>query len=109
MIDTSDGLSTDLAHICEESGVGAEIEAEVIPCASVGKPTHEVNLDLALHGGEDCELLFTVPAGKHIPPQIAGVPLTCIGYIKRRKEILLVNREGTGYELKPRGWEHFRK
>lgn len=109
MIDTSDGLSTDLAHICEESSVGAEIEAEAIPRATVGKPTHEVNLDLALHGGEDYELLFTVPAGKHIPRQIAGVPLTCIGYIKRRKEILLVTREGAGYELKPRGWEHFRK
>src|SRR5579864_9417436 len=60
MIDTSDGLSTDLAHICDESGVGAEIDAGHIPCAQVGRPPHSVDLDLAVHGGEDYELLFTV-------------------------------------------------
>ena len=52
MIDTSDGLSTDLAHICEESGVGAELEAELIPRAVVGKPAREVDLQYALHGGK---------------------------------------------------------
>ena len=62
MIDTSDGLSTDLAHLCEESNVGAELDATLIPHASVGKPAREVELDLALHGGEDYELLFTVAA-----------------------------------------------
>ena len=77
MIDTSDGLSTDLAHICQESRVGAEISAELIPRARVGKPAREVSLELALHGGEDYELLFTAPAAKRIPTQIAGVPLTC--------------------------------
>ena len=56
MIDTSDGLSTDLAHLCEESGVGAELDAALIPRARVGKPAREVDLDLALHGGEDYEL-----------------------------------------------------
>jgi thiamine-monophosphate kinase len=109
MIDTSDGLSTDLAHICEESGVGAEVEAEAIPRATVGRPGYEVDLDLALHGGEDYELLFTAPPGKHIPPRIAGVPVTRIGYIKRRTKIFLMNRHGTGHELKARGWEHFRR
>ena len=66
MIDTSDGLSTDLAHICEESGVGAELEAERIPRASVDKPAREVDLQVALHGGEDYELLFTAPRGKRV-------------------------------------------
>ena len=103
MIDLSDGLSTDLAHICEESGVGAEVNAGAIPRA------REVDLDLALHGGEDYELLFTVPPGKRIPPQIAGVPLTEIGIMKRRKKILAVNDEGKRYELRAHGWEHFRK
>ncbi|MGA9508467.1 MAG: thiamine-phosphate kinase, partial [Candidatus Sulfotelmatobacter sp.] len=53
MIDTSDGLSTDLAHICGESGVGAEIREEFIPRAHVGRLLKAVDLDLALHGGED--------------------------------------------------------
>jgi thiamine-monophosphate kinase len=111
MIDISDGLSTDLAHICEESGVGAEVEAEVIPRASVGKPAREVDLQFALHGGEDYELLFTVPGSKRIPSRIAGVPITHIGHITRGREskIILMNRGGVGYELQPRGWEHFRR
>ena len=109
MIDTSDGLSTDLAHICEESGVGAELEAEAIPRAEVGKPAHEVDLDLALHGGEDYELLFTARPEKHIPARIAGVPVTHIGTIKRGRKILLVNSLGVSHELEPCGWEHFRR
>ncbi len=109
MIDTSDGLSTDLAHICEESGVGAELEAELIPRARVDKPAREVELDLALHGGEDYELLFTARPGKRIPAHIAGVPLTQIGVITRRQKIFVNNSKGVGYELEPRGWEHFRK
>jgi thiamine-monophosphate kinase len=109
MIDTSDGLSTDLAHICEESHVGAEIEAGLIPRASVGKPSREVDLQFALHGGEDYELLFTAPRGKRIPSRIAGVPITQIGHVTRGGKILLSNRSGVGYELLPRGWEHLRR
>jgi thiamine-monophosphate kinase len=109
MIDTSDGLSTDLSHICEESGVGAEIEAEAIPRACVGKPAREVDLQLALHGGEDYELLFTAPRGKRLPSKIAGVPITLIGHITRARHIFLTNQKGGGYELRPQGWEHFRK
>jgi len=109
MIDTSDGLSTDLAHICEESGVGAELDASLIPRASVGKPAREVDLDLALHGGEDYELLFTAPAGKRIPARIAGVPLTQIGVITRSRKVFVNNVKGIAYELEARGWEHFRR
>jgi thiamine-monophosphate kinase len=109
VIDTSDGLSTDLAHICEESGVGAEIESELIPRASVGKPAREVEWDLAIHGGEDYELLFTAPGGRRVPSRIAGIPITRIGHITRGKEIILMSRSGVGNELHARGWEHFRK
>src|SRR5258708_38648299 len=64
MIDTSDGLSTDLGHICEASGVGAIVWAPKIPKVRVPAELQRVGfdpLDLALHGGEDYEVLFTVP------------------------------------------------
>jgi thiamine-monophosphate kinase len=107
MIDTSDGLSTDLAHLCEESGVGAEVESVLIPRASVGKPAREVDLDLALHGGEDYELLFTARPGRRVPAQIGGVAITQIGHVRRLRKIFLMNPGGAGFELEPRGWEHF--
>lgn len=109
MIDISDGLSTDLAHVCEESKVGAEISAELIPRAPVGRPAREVGIDLALHGGEDYELLFTAHASKRVPPQIAGVALTHIGVITRSRvpAIFLRNADGVS-QLDSRGWEHFR-
>lgn len=109
MIDISDGLSTDLAHICEESGLGAEIMAEAIPLASIGRPPRPVNLNFALHGGDDYELLFTAPGGKNIPRRIAGIPLTEIGHITRGKEMLLVDERGTRRKLEPQGWQHFRR
>ena len=109
MIDTSDGLSTDLGHICEESSVGAELNAALIPRAHVGKPAREVDLDLALHGGEDYELLFTVPASKQVPLQIGGVALTQIGQITRSRRIFVTTGKGAAFRLNPRGWEHFRR
>ncbi len=108
MIDTSDGLSTDLSHICEESGVGADLDSRRIPRAAVGNPRREVSLELALHGGEDYELLFTSPARKRIPAQIAGVTVTEIGRITDRRGMRLQGTNGS-QKLVPRGWEHFRK
>jgi thiamine-monophosphate kinase len=108
MIDISDGLSTDLAHLCEESGVGAELDAALIPRARVGRPAREVDLDLALHGGEDYELLFTARPGKRVPSQLAGVALTHLGQITRPRKIFLRTRPNLAYELEPRGWEHFK-
>ena len=109
MIDTSDGLSTDLAHICEESGVGAELREELIPRARVGKYLREVDLKFALHGGEDYELLFTARPNQRIPSRIAGIHVTQIGTITRGRHIVLVNRNGVASGLKSGGWEHFRK
>jgi thiamine-monophosphate kinase len=109
MIDTSDGLSTDLSHICDESGVGAELDSAKIPRARVGKPARVVDLGVALHGGEDYELLFTVPEGKRLPPQIAGVTVRQIGHITRTRTMLIRDEKGDARKLVIRGWEHFRK
>jgi thiamine-monophosphate kinase len=109
MIDLSDGLSTDLAHICQESRVGAEISVTAIPRARVGSPAREVDLELALHGGEDYELLFTAPANQRVPAKIGGVPVTRIGAITRGHKISLKDAGGRAHELQPRGWEHFRR
>jgi thiamine-monophosphate kinase len=108
MIDVSDGLSTDLAHICEESGVGAEIYAERVPRATIGEPAREVDLKFTLHGGDDYELLFTVPGNKRMPPAIAGVTITQIGEITRVKNVVLINQNGRRVKFRQQGWQHFK-
>jgi thiamine-monophosphate kinase len=105
MIDLSDGLSVDLAHICSESGMGALLMSSQVPVA------RNADLDLALHGGEDYELLFTVRKKAEIPTQIAGVPVTEIGEIRNRRDysaaIQILEDNGKVRPLPQRGWEHF--
>ena len=107
MIDLSDGLSTDLGHICQESGVGAHIQAEAIPRARIDKTRQGVDLQFALHGGDDYELLFTAPPSKRIPKKIADVPITQIGQITRGKQVFLLDQHGERRNFAPQGWEHF--
>ena len=109
MIDLSDGLSTDLTHICEESHVGAVILAADIPRARVGRRRKPVNLKLALHGGEDYELLFTARPTTPVPTRIAHVPVTLVGHITRGGNIRLKGEDGALTKLKPEGWEHFKQ
>ena len=107
MIDLSDGLSTDLAHICEESGVGAEIAEQSIPRTRLAKGAHPVSVDNALHGGEDYELLFT--SSKSVPRTIDGVKISEIGRISRGHVIKLLTPSGSRQKLASLGWEHFQK
>jgi thiamine-monophosphate kinase len=105
MIDLSDGLSTDLEHICQESHVGAEIEAEAIPRAPAGPGKKRVALDFALHGGDDYELLFTSAAA--VPARIAGIRVTRIGQTVPSAGMRLMGEDGKTRPLEARGWEHF--
>ncbi len=101
MIDTSDGLSTDLKHLCDESGCGAIVYAPALPAPA--------GIDFALHGGEDYELLFTAPPRAKVPSKIAGVPISRIGEITREKKIWLADARGGMHRFKPQGWQHFSK
>ena len=102
MIDTSDGLSTDLRHICDESRVGAMVDAAALPTTRADNARQ-----LAFDGGEDYELLFTAPANKLIPSKIAGVLITRIGAMTRGRQIKLQFPDGKLKPLPAAGWQHF--
>jgi thiamine-monophosphate kinase len=99
MIDISDGLSTDLSHLCEESEVGAVIFVTEVPIAD------NADVDDALYGGDDYELLFT--SSKRMPKEIAGVAITEIGEVVNRSGMWLQDERGKKKRLKAKGWEHF--
>jgi thiamine-monophosphate kinase len=106
MIDLSDGLSTDLSHLCEESSVGALVRADSLPTID----SSPESLAHALHGGEDYELLFTARHNRRVPKKIASVPVTEIGEIlPSRRSQMWLESEGLRVPLKAKGWEHFRK
>lgn len=114
MMDLSDGLSSDLPRLCAASGVGARINAARIPTARANNIPIRLKselLSLALHGGEDYELLFTVTprALKRIPRSFGGIPITAIGQITERPDLLIVGRDGREQLLSNRGWDPFRK
>ncbi|MEP7214122.1 MAG: thiamine-phosphate kinase [Acidobacteriota bacterium] len=108
MIDLSDGLSSDLAHICEASGVGAAIDASLLPIDSNPSKlsiTREDTLDLALNGGEDFELLFT--ADPKSVPELMHAIIHRIGTVTANAGILELIRDGKHFELTPGGYRHF--
>lgn len=116
-IDISDGLSTDLAHLCDESRLAAELDAPLIPIHPLALQAVDADrtpsaIDLALHGGEDYELLFTAPPRANVPRQIAGIPIHKIGCVcprrARKPQITLHDHRGKSIPLAPGGWEHFR-
>ncbi|HEY6230774.1 MAG TPA: thiamine-phosphate kinase [Pyrinomonadaceae bacterium] len=114
MIDVSDGLSSDLNHVCTESNVGAVVDAGAIPInPRVTDLSGRRALDplmLALHGGEDFELLFTVDPAKveKLPKRVDGVSLTRIGEITAAAEGVLVREGSRTWKLDPGGWQHFK-
>ena len=105
-MDLSDGLSTDLHHLCEESGVGAVVRADALPLHPLLRALPRTQaLHHALDGGEDYELLFTARPGARVPKRIARVPITRIGSMTKDPAVLLEN-QGRTRPLRRGGWEH---
>jgi thiamine-monophosphate kinase len=117
MIDVSDGLSSDVGHICDESGVGVRLFADRLPLSGgvclVAEVTGRAAWMLALQGGEDYELCLTVPpeAEEEVAARVeeeTGTPVTCVGEILPRDEgRWVVLPDGSEIPLVARGWDHF--
>jgi len=112
MMDLSDGLSSDLPRLCAASGAGARIAAAAIPYPRLPSSAAKLRfdpLDLALNGGDDYELLFTVRPNNlsRIPRSHSGVPLTQIGEIVRGRELRVRYLDGQETSLVARGWDPF--
>jgi thiamine-monophosphate kinase len=108
MIDISDGLSSDLGHICESSGVGARIVSEDLPIdpgVTRSFPDNEEQIDLALNGGEDFELLFTV--SPNAENALADLPVTRIGTVTDQEGTLELEKNHLTRQLIPKGFKHF--
>ena len=103
MIDLSDGLSSDLAHLCRASGVGARLEASAVPLGP------GATVDDALAGGDDYELCFTAPDPVRVAEAFAAAGLHLpapIGSVTAGDEVLLGTPNGGSWPLAPGGWEH---
>lgn len=113
MIDISDGLSSELKHICKQSGVGCRIFEERIPIDfQTAMMAEQFNMNVttvALSGGEDYELLFTVPLHLHDKvSKIKGIHV--IGHITKPDfGLILQTRDGNDIELKAQGWDSIEK
>src|ERR1051325_5967756 len=113
MIDLSDGLSSDLNHLCAASNVGALIDSSLLPVddrvTELGGRRALDPLQLALHGGEDFELLFTVKPENvaRLPRRVDGVEIKRIGAMTNAIEGVKISEGTRVWELTPKGWKHF--
>jgi len=113
MIDVSDGFAADLSHLCEQSEVGAIVRSSDLPLVDLtGVELDRHPLDLGLHGGEDYELIFTIPADR-ADEALSKVTsetktaVTVVGEIVEGRGMVLVT-DGEESELEARGWDHLR-
>jgi thiamine-monophosphate kinase len=114
MMDLSDGLSMDLPRLCEASGTGAEVGLSLLPIFAESRDWGCNSLELALHGAEDFELLFSIRADKaarfaSVYPRVLS-RVSRIGRLTRRRGVVLIPAPGrTARSLEQRGFDHFRK
>jgi thiamine-monophosphate kinase len=111
-IDISDGLIADLGHILKASEVGAELELSNIPYSeSLKKIDNELAIELALTGGDDYELCFTIPNGlpEAVLEEVESIcPITKIGFINNKVASLVLNKKNEEvYDLKTKSYSHF--
>jgi thiamine-monophosphate kinase len=112
-IDISDGLLSDLGHICRLSGVGATVDLGAIPVSAIGARhfNNDAGLTAIVAGGDDYELCFTAPANSRESiadlTDVLGIPLTRIGQIKRGKGVSLLGSDGKPMKIDGRGYDHF--
>lgn len=112
MIDLSDGLVQDLAHVCRASGVGAVVRADWLPLSAAYRVQSGGHLEFALGGGEDYELLFTVPRDHRTAVQRladgVGCPLTRIGEVVAKPGVQVLDAAGKRLAIAKQGFDHFR-
>ena len=108
MMDVSDGLSSDLPRLCAASGVGALVDPGKLPFPQ--GMDRESARQLALHGGDDYELLFTVSPRRAaaLPAEFRTLKLTKIGEITRGRTVHIVGKDGRRQALRAAGWDPFR-
>ena len=103
-MDVSDGLFQDLGHICRASGVGAVVEADLVPLSPQAHAAGPAWREAALVGGDDYELLLAVPSGLAMPP---GVAATRIGRFVAGAGVSVVDAAGAAMAFTRQGWSHF--
>jgi len=116
MMDISDGLATDLAHLCTESDVGAEIQQDLLPVSmlleSAAKELDADVIDWVLKGGEDYQLLFTTKASDEqkilqLVSDKSGREIFCLGRIVKDQGVFLYNDGSERKEISYQGYDHF--
>ncbi len=111
MIDISDGLSSDLLHISNSSDLGFKIFEEKLPIEldtySVSRELNIDYLEAVLNGGEEYELLFSIPVDKFDSLNLDNIDITPIGHFTKNKKRSIVQKNGKEIELNSKGWKHF--
>lgn len=107
--DVSDGLVADLGHICEQSGLGAVIEAARVPLSPAARASLAANptlIETVLTGGDDYELVFALPAGTDVDSLGGDVPVTVIGRFEQGQGVRVIDTAGSVMTLGRTGWRH---